>query len=104
MVHSLRELQWREEKGGERGSLNEEVCERPCPKRRKRRGPVQGRGRESRADKVREKERKRTTQMDKASAAQCHGQTRMVVLMGPGADGIRRERGNSDSASVAWVS
>ena len=57
MLRSLRELEWREEKGGERGSLDEEVCERPCPKRRKRRGPVQGRGRESRADKVWEKER-----------------------------------------------
>ena len=58
MVRSLRELEWREEKGGERGSLDEEACEQPCPKRR-RRGPVRGRGRESRADRVREKERKR---------------------------------------------
>ena len=35
MVRSLRELEWREEKGGERGSLDEEACERPCPKRTK---------------------------------------------------------------------
>ena len=69
MVRSLRELEWREEKGGERGSLDEEACERPCPKRRKRRGPVRGRGRESRADRVREKERKRTVRVNKASAA-----------------------------------
>ena len=43
MVRSLCELGWREDKerrGEERrgGSLNEEACERPCPKRRKRRG------------------------------------------------------------------
>jgi len=69
MVRSLRELEWREEKGGERGSLDEEACERPCPKRRKRRGPVRGRGRESRADRVREKERKRTVRVNKANAA-----------------------------------
>ena len=44
MVRSLRELEWREEKEGERGSLVEEACERPCPKRRKRRGPIRGEG------------------------------------------------------------
>ena len=42
MVRSLRKLEWREEKGGERGSLGEEVCEQPCPKRRKGRGPIRG--------------------------------------------------------------
>ena len=44
MVRSLHELEWREEKGEERrgGSLDEEACERSCPKRRKRRGSGTG--------------------------------------------------------------
>ena len=71
MVRSLRELEWREEKGGERSSLDEEACERPCPKRRKRRGPVQGRGRESRVESRQGagKGEKRTVRVNKASAA-----------------------------------
>ena len=44
MVRSLHALEWREEKGGERGSLDEEACERPCPKRRKRRARYRGEG------------------------------------------------------------
>ena len=35
MVRSLRELEWREEKGEERGSLDKEPCGRPCPQKRK---------------------------------------------------------------------
>ena len=87
--------------GGRGGSHDEDACERPCPKRRKRRG-VRYRGEgESRADRVREKERKHTAQMDKASMAQCHGQTRAGVQVGPGTDGVRETCTDSNPACEA---
>jgi len=55
-VCSLHELEWREEKEERGGSLNKEVCERPCPQKKKGGGGSgMGRGPESRADRVQRK-------------------------------------------------
>ena len=61
-----------------------------------------GREQELRADRVREKERKRTAQMDKANAAQCHSQMRAGVQVGPGTDGVRKTCSDSNPACEAW--
>ena len=104
MVRSLHELEWREEKGEERGFAQRgRHVGGHVPKRENKRGVwYRNEGEDQESTECQEKEKCTVHEYGGCGIMSQLCDDRLLV--DPDTDGVRRARGNSELACVVWVS